>query len=203
MPMATKRGRNCALPSRDRDGAALGNGRVGKTETTDSKSSAEKAMNLHEKYRELNLRDQGMLIALAAAIVVYLLVVVAWRPLAQANRSLQQANAVLRDSVQNINQLAAEYRQLQQSGSGKGAVSTESLAQLLDRTVAAQQLQMSRFQPGSNGDVQVRFDNSAFDQIVRWLHQLESEHTVTVRDLSVTPGAAPGLVNVSVRLFRA
>ena len=160
-------------------------------------------MNPVEKFRELSLRDQSMLIVLATAVILYLLVLVAWRPLAQSNRSLQQSNAVLRDSVQNINQLAAEFRQLQQSGSGNTAASTETLAQLLDRTVAAQRLQMSRFQPGSSGDVQVRFDNSGFDQIARWLYQLESEHGVVVRDLSITPGAAQGLVNVSVRLFRA
>ncbi len=61
---------------------------------------------------------------------------------------------------------------------------------------------MSRFQPGSTGDVQIRFDNSSFDQVARWLHQLESEG-VTVRDLAISPGASTGLVNVSVRLFRA
>src|SRR5690606_42039251 len=72
-----------------------------------------------EKFRELSLRDQSMLIVLAAAVILYLLVLVAWRPLAQSNRSLQQSNAVLRDSVQNINQLAAEFRQLQQAGDRK------------------------------------------------------------------------------------
>ena len=157
-------------------------------------------MNLVYQFRELSLRDQAMLYVLAAAVAAFLLVQIAWRPLANANRNLQQANVALRDSVQNMAQLAAEYRQLQQAGARGGAQGPESLAQLLDRTIAAQQLQMSRFQPGSVGDVQVRFDNSAFDQIVRWLYQLESENGVTVRDLSVAPGAAPGLVNVSVRL---
>ena len=157
-------------------------------------------MNLVYQFRELSLRDQAMLYVLAAAVAAFLLVQIAWRPLANANRNLQQANVALRDSVQNMAQLAAEYRQLQQAGARGGAQGPESLAQLLDRTIAAQQLQMSRFQPGSVGDVQVRFDNSAFDQIVRWLYQLENENGVTVRDLSVAPGAAPGLVNVSVRL---
>jgi type II secretory pathway component PulM len=160
-------------------------------------------MNLLTKFRELSLRDQTMLIVLAAAIGAWLLFQIAWRPLAASNDSLARANAALRGSVQNITQLAAEFRQLQQAGAAGAAASGESLAQLLDRTVAAQGLKMSRFQPGATGDVLVRFDNSPFDNVARWLHQLEAEQGVTVRDLSVTPGAAPGLVNVSVRLFRA
>jgi type II secretory pathway component PulM len=160
-------------------------------------------MTLLNRFRELSLRDQTMLLVLAAAIAAYLLLQIVWRPLAVSNDSLARANTALRASVQNMTQLAAEFRQLQQAGTGNAAASGESLAQLLDRTVAVQGLKMSRFQPGSTGDVQVRFDNSAFDNVARWLHQLESEQGVTVRDLSVTPGAAPGLVNVSVRLFRA
>jgi general secretion pathway protein M len=152
------------------------------------------------KFRELSLRDQAMLMVLALALVLYIFYQAAWRPLATANANLVRGNAALRDSLQAVTSLAAEYQQLQQAGV-RGAVSQETLAQLLDRTVAANQLQMSRFQPGSTGDVQIRFDNSSFDQVVRWLHQLESEG-VTVRDLAISPGAAAGLVSVSVRLFR-
>lgn len=161
---------------------------------------------LLNKFRELNLRDQTMLVVLVAALILYLAFQMAWRPLANANRNLAQSNGVLRDSVQNMTQLAAQYQQLQQAGarSGPGSSATqENFAQLLDRTVAAQQLQMSRFQPGSTGDVQIRFDNSPFDNVIRWLYQLESEGGVTVKDLSISPGATTGLVNVSVRLFRA
>ena len=161
---------------------------------------------LLNKFRELNLRDQAMLIVLAGFLVFYMAYQMAWRPLANANRNLAQSNSVLRDSVQNMTQLAAQFQQLQQAGarSGNGSAGTqENLAQLLDRTVAAQQLQMSRFQPGSTGDVQIRFDNSPFDNVIRWLNQLESEGGVTVKDLSISPGSTTGLVNVSVRLFRA
>lgn len=154
------------------------------------------------KFRELSLRDQAMLIVLVAALGLYGVFQVAWRPLASANRNLVQANGVLRESVQNMTQLAAEYQQLQQAGARSGGASQENLAQLLDRTVAAQQLQMGRFQPGSTGDVQIHFDNSSFDQISRWLNQLENEGVV-VKDLAISPGASAGLVNVSVRLFRA
>ncbi|MET0377489.1 MAG: type II secretion system protein M [Spongiibacteraceae bacterium] len=158
-------------------------------------------MPLLNKFRELNRRDQTMLVLLAIALAIYVFYQAAWRPLAAANSSLARGNAGLRETVQSMTALAAEYQQLRQAGV-QGTATQETLAQLLDRTVAAHQLQMSRFQPGSSGDVQIRFDNSSFDQIARWLHQLENE-SVTVRDLAISPGASTGLVNVSVRLFRA
>jgi general secretion pathway protein M len=158
-------------------------------------------MKLIERYYELSRRDQVMLLVLAIALLLYLLYQAAWRPLAAANQRLAQSNAVLRESAQTTATLAAELRVLRDRGDNSANTSRESLAQLIDRTAAARQLSMSRFQPGSTGDVQIRFDGSSFDEILRWLHQLESEG-VTVRDLSIVPGAAPGLVNVSVRLYR-
>lgn len=157
-------------------------------------------MSLQDKFRELSLRDQAMLILLAVTLALYVFYQAAWRPLAQSNASLARGNAVLRESVQSMTALAAEYQQLRQSGA-RGNASAESLAQLLDRTAAAHQLQMSRFQPGQTGDVQIRFDNASFDQSARWLAQLESEG-VNVRDLAISPGASTGLVNISIRLSR-
>jgi general secretion pathway protein M len=159
-------------------------------------------MGMLERYRELSLRDQAMLILLALTVLFYLVYQLGWRPLITANHDLAERNADLGRSVQEMSALAAEWRQLSESAAPGGTASTESLAQLLDRAAAAQKLSMSRFQPGSSGDVQIRFDNCAFENILRWLDLLEGEG-VSVRDLSVSRGSAPGLVNVSVRLFRA
>ncbi len=153
------------------------------------------------KWQQLNRRDQSMLILLAAAVLVYVLYQVLWHPLAASNANLQTQNEAAASSLKNIAQLAAEYRELQKSNS-QNAASTENLTQLIDRTVAANNLHMSRFQPGEHDDVQVRLDNADFDQVLRWLHQLESDYTVTIRDLAVAPGSGSGLVNVSVRLLR-
>jgi general secretion pathway protein M len=155
------------------------------------------------RLQQLSLRDQAMLVLLAAALVLYMLYQTFWHPLAASNRNLAQQNESIAKSVANMSQLAAQYRELQKaSGPGSGSQG-ETLTQLVDETVASNQLHMSRFQPGSSGDVQVRFDNASFDQILRWLSELESKHGVTLREYGVSPGSGPGLVNVSVRLYRA
>jgi general secretion pathway protein M len=138
---------------------------------------------------------------LAGAVLIYILYQLAWRPLAVSNDRLKLQNSAATASLEAVAQLAAQYRELQKSGAqvqGEG----ENLTQLIDRTVAAHTLHMSRFQPGSSGDVQVRLDNAPFDNVLRWLHQLETEYALTIKDLSIAPGAGSGLVNVSVRLYR-
>ena len=153
--------------------------------------------------QQLSLRDQSMLALLAAAVLLYVLYQMLWRPLAVANEHLQQQNAGATKSLANITQLAAQYRELQQGDAQNNPSAGETLTQLVDTTVASNGLHMSRFQPGSSGDVQVRLDNAGFDQVLRWLHELETKHSVTIRELGISPGSASGLVNISVRLFRA
>lgn len=154
------------------------------------------------RLQQLSLRDQAMLVVLAAAVLLYLLYQLAWHPLARANDDLARQNAAIAQSLANMNQLAAQYRELQQAGAASSTGQGETLAQLIDQTVASKGLHMSRFQPGSAGDVQVRFDNASFDQMLRWLDELENRHGVVLRELGISPGAGPGLVNASVRLYR-
>jgi general secretion pathway protein M len=152
--------------------------------------------------QQLSLRDQGMLILLAAAVLLYVSYQMFWRPLAIANERLTTQNAAATQSLASITQLAAQYRELQRSNTQGSVDQGETLTQLVDSSVANNGLHMSRFQPGSNGDVQVRLDNAGFDQVLRWLHELESKHNVTIRELGIAPGSGSGLVNISVRLFR-
>ena len=151
--------------------------------------------------QQLSLRDQKMLAILAGALVLFALYQIALRPIAAANARLAAQNAAAQNSLAEVTQMAAQLRVLQQTQAQQNG-GGENLTQLVDRTVAANQLHMSRFQPGSSGDVQVRLDNVSFDQTLRWLNDLESAQSVAVRELVVAPGAASGLVNVSVRLLR-
>lgn len=157
---------------------------------------------LEKLQQQLSLRDQAMLALLAGALALYVLYQAVLHPLAAANQRLENQNAAAQKSLAAMTQMAAELRALQQSSTQASADQNENLTQLIDRTVASNNLRMSRFQPGSSGDVQIRLDNMAFDQVLRWLNELESAHSVTIKELVVAPGSALGLVNVSARLFR-
>lgn len=158
---------------------------------------------LEKLQQQLSLRDQSMLALLAGALALYLLYQALWHPLAAANQRLENQNIATEKSLAAVTQMTAQLHALQQTNTQNTAASGENLTQLIDRTVAANNLRMSRFQPGSSGDVQVRLDNMAFDQVLRWLNELEATESVTIRELVIAPGSATGLVNVSARLFRS
>lgn len=155
---------------------------------------------LQKLQQQLSMRDQKMLAILAGVVLLYLLYQIFLHPLEKANAQLAAQNTAARNNLAEITQMASQLHALQQTQQSNS--SGENITQLVDRSVAANQLHMSRFQPGSSGDVQVRLDNVAFDQTMRWLNELESGNGVAVRELVVAPGAGSGLVNVSVRLFR-
>ena len=154
---------------------------------------------MQQWFNNLQRNEQLMLLVGAAAVTVYLLYVVLWRPMATSVDTLQRQNQAAEKSLHNVKRLVTEYRQLQGSGAGKRG-SRQNLTRLIDSTVKKNELTMNRFQPSSSGDVQVRFENAVFNNVLAWLNELEAGNGVIVKDLSISPGAASGLVNISVRL---
>ena len=150
-------------------------------------------------FNELKPRAQLLLLGGACVLVIYLFYLLVWQPVSNAKDRVILSNRVAIEDLQDIRALAAEYRQLERSGGQR--VSGQNLSQIVDSSAARYQLSMSRFQPSSSGDVQIRFDNVSFNAIIAWLYDLESNNAVGVKDLSINPGNASGLVNVSVRLY--
>jgi general secretion pathway protein M len=155
---------------------------------------------MQQWFKRLTRQEQLMLLLCAAVVSFYLLYVVLLNPISMSVESLQQKNHVAEESLQNIRSLAQQYKLLQKFGTGKSSVSRQSLTRLIDSAVKKNELVMKRFQPSSSGDVQVRFENASFSNILAWLNDLESGNGVIIKDLSVSPGGASGIVNVSVRL---
>lgn len=155
---------------------------------------------MEQWFNNLKRNEQLMLMVGGAFLLVYLLFMLLWQPVARSADNMQQQNEISRESLQKVRVLAEQYAKLKKSGT-KGASGTDqSLTRTIDKTIKKNKLTMSRFQPSSSGDVQVRFENASFSNILAWLHELENDKGILVKDLSISPGVASGLVNISVRL---
>ena len=53
------------------------------------------------------------------------------------------------------------------------------------------------------GDIQVRLENAVFDELLAWLDELENREGLLVTEVAITPSAAVGRVNVTVRIAQA
>ena len=151
-------------------------------------------------FNDLESREQLLVLIGGILLLVYLLYLLVWNPVASKRDDLKVQNVAVSQSLGSVKRLAAEYIALKKSGAASKSPVGENLSKIVDSSVARNQLKMNRFQPSSSGDVQVRFENAVFNNIVAWLYELESGYAIEVKELSVTPGSASGLVNVSVRL---
>ena len=49
----------------------------------------------------------------------------------------------------------------------------------------------------------MRLENAAFDDVLKWLYQMEYTEHMLVREVSLTQSSTSGLVNVTVRIAEA
>lgn len=154
---------------------------------------------MQQWFNNLARKEQLLLLFCGALLVVYILFILILKPMSSSAEQLQLQNQQAAVTLTKVQKLAGEYKALSKINKPVTAKS-QNLTRLIDSSVKKNQLVMGRFQPSSSGDVQVRFENAAFTSILGWLNELENDHGVMIKDLSVSPGSSSGLVNVSVRL---
>lgn len=156
-------------------------------------------------FNGLSNQEQVMLSLGAAAVVFYMLFVLLWQPLIKAEESLLRRNKLAGESLQEVSALATQYKRLLNESAGSSGSNQSgaksNMTSLIDKLVKNNQLAMKRFQPSSSGDIQIRFENSPFNNILALLDQLETQNNVVIKDLSISPGSSAAAVNVSVRLM--
>jgi len=122
-------------------------------------------------------------------------------PLDRARDSLAEQNHGVTQSLQRVDMLVSQILQLRANGGRPNA--RRNLAGLINRSTSALGLQVSRLQPNSRGEIQVRLENAAFDDIVTWLYQMEYRDGLLVREASIMQTGNPGRVNATVRLAQS
>ena len=150
-------------------------------------------------------QNEQLVIAILAALVVLALIwLMLLKPLEQQAATQNLRQQALITELEQVQQLTLQYQQLSnQDTVQQPSQSNLTLPQLVDRTVAEQGLTLQRYQPSSSGSAQVRFENMPQDKILAWLYDMEINHGIGFKDLSLTAGSEAGLVNLTVRLTEA
>ena len=157
---------------------------------------------MKEWFARFDQREQLSLLLLGLAVGLYLLYMLLWSPLASKRDELAEQNLRVAESLQRVDAMVSEIQHLRESGDG-GARPRRNLTALVNRTTSAAGLQVSRLQPNSRGEIQVRLEGAAFDELVVWLHQVEYQHGLLVREVALTQSGSDGRVNATVRVAQA
>jgi type II secretory pathway component PulM len=100
--------------------------------------------------------------------------------------------------------IEASAPQIIAAGPGAGAVpgTRENALVLVDRAARESGLgnALSAIEPSGKDQLQARLSSVAFDSMVAWLARLRQQHAIGIAGLTVSPTAAPGVVNAQVQL---
>ena len=156
---------------------------------------------MREWFLGLNQREQMSVMALGVAVVLYVLFQFVWTPLEQKRESLALQNTAVAQSLVRVDAMVSELQALRDSGANVGT--RRNLTSVINQTTGRLNLPVSRLQPNSRGEIQVRLENAAFDDLLKWLHEMEYREGLLVREVSITQGGATGRVDATVRMAQA
>ena len=156
---------------------------------------------MKEWFAGLNQREQLSLLVLGIALALYLLYMVAWAPLAERRSELAVQNEAVAQSLQRVDAMVSEIIRLREGGGA--SASRRNLTSLVNQSTGRHGLQVSRLQPNSRGDIQVRMENAVFDDLVAWLDEVENRERLLVTEIAITRTGNVGRVNATIRISQA
>ena len=145
-----------------------------------------------------NTREQLSLLVMSAAVALYVLFAWVWTPLDSARDDMALRNQSTVELLQRVDAMVSEVRALKAAGGGN--TRQRNLTSLINQTTRSHNLSVTRLQPNSRGDIQVRMEGAPFDDVMTWLHVIELRERLVIQELSLTKAGGSGLINLTVRL---
>jgi general secretion pathway protein M len=151
--------------------------------------------------RALAPRERVMVLSCAVVVILTLAYAGAWKPVVDAHHRREAALERARGIAARIEQAAAEIKA---SGPTRAVDSNTSLLAAVDQTSRSPILGKtpSRVQPEGEKEVKVWIDDVPFDNLLRWLQELEQKFGIVSSSAEIERSSAPGVVNVRVTLVR-
>ena len=156
---------------------------------------------MKEWFSQLNQREQLSLLLLSLALLVYLLYILVLSPLESEREQLIAQNSAVIESQGRVDAMVSQLLQLREGGAKAGA--KRNLTSVINQSTSRLQLPVMRLQPNSRGEIQVRIENASFSDVLKWLNEMEYTESLLVREVSVTPAASAGRINITVRIAEA
>lgn len=141
-------------------------------------------------------RDQMMLSAGGAAILLYILIFMVLLPMQNDLERTKRSNMAALQEQEEVRQLAGQLLARQQAGQGAVA---QNLTSLLNDSTREFGLTMENVQPSGNS-ARVRLGASDFNKVVAWLNEMENKHGLQINDVTITADRNPGVVQVNLQL---
>ena len=151
---------------------------------------------MRQWFESLPSRDQIALMALVAALGLWIFVQLIFIELDGRRDRLTQGNQALAEKLIRVDLKVEQLAALRAGGGGQKV----NLIRTLSQASEAKGLAVKRLQPNSRGEVQIRFEGVAFDNLLQFLEQIEGVSGLAVLDASVSSAGRNGGVNATFRV---
>ena len=151
---------------------------------------------MRQWFQSLPSRDQIALMALVAALGLWLFVQLIFIELDGRRDRLTQGNQALAEKLMRVDLKVEQLAALRAGGGGQKV----NLIRTLSQASEAKGLAVKRLQPNSRGEVQIRFEGVAFDNLLQFLEQIEGVSGLAVLDATVSSAGRNGGVNATFRV---
>lgn len=155
---------------------------------------------MKEWFLRFSVREQLALLLMAVAVGVYCIFMLLVQPLARSREELAARNLATAESLKRVDMMATEIRALRAGDTPANRGARRNLTSSLNSSAERFGLRISRLQPSSSGAVQLRFERAALEQLLRWIHELETAEALQVEDLSLSQTSDAGVVSATLRV---
>lgn len=146
-----------------------------------------------ERWHQLNEREQKLVIAMSAAVLIFILYSLIWQPL---NENIKKTQAKVERQEQLltwVKEKTALYKQAVLSGQHRNQGG--SLSSIVNRTANQSSIVIARMQPQGE-DLQVWIDEVPFNTLLNWLGSLASDNGISIKAVDLANSDTPGVVRV-------
>ncbi|MEW6983659.1 type II secretion system protein GspM [Colwelliaceae bacterium 6471] len=144
-------------------------------------------------WQQLNTREQRLVMAMSAAVIVFILYSLIWQPLNDGIVKAQQKLDRQQELLSWVQENTAKYQRSKVGGNAKG--SSGSLSSIINRTARNANITVTRIQPQGD-DIQVWVDEVSFEQLLQWLERLTNNDGLQVKAIDLDGLDKPGTVRV-------
>jgi len=148
---------------------------------------------------EQSPRDQMVLVFGVITVVFYILFFVVLFPMQDGvSKKERQINDALVEQG-DIYELASKLKARQDTGAS--GASDQSLNSVINATTRQFGVSMMSNQPSGNS-ARVRLGPSQFNNVISWLHEMEINRGIQIKDLTITADTVPGNVTTQLQLVK-
>jgi general secretion pathway protein M len=151
----------------------------------------------------LEPRERLLVSGGAVVLVLLLLYVVIWEPIASGYRNLQEDVAEQKQTLAWMQQAASQIKTLQRSSTGEvRGLGGRSLLAVVDQSARSAGLgdSIKRIEPDGSKGVKVWLEGVAFDPMILWLGKLTRTYQIETSLITIEPQGG-GRVNARLTLL--